>query len=224
MVKTLAINFGNIAVTILAISFILYVVKFRKLPKEIKIIGLFLSLNLLTEILSRSLSGIGENNLYLLHIYTLFEFLVWSLFYKYLFNKKEKNHNYYWPSVFLIAVLLILNSMFLEPISGFNSNAKTLVQLILIGYAVIYFFNSFGKTDFSTKENQSILLINFAIILYYSGSLFIFMFAKLLETNDVSPLSFDGFWLFNALLNAIFQLLILVSIWKVAFSKTKSLS
>jgi hypothetical protein len=224
MVRTIAISFANTAVTILVISLILYLLKFRKLPIEIKVMGLFLTLNLLTEVISKSLFELGVNNLYLLHIYTFFEFLTWSLFYKYLLNSKSKIKNYYWPFVCFIAVLIILNSIFLEPVTGYNSNSKTLVQIIIIGYAIYYFFSNFGITDFSIPENQSVLWINFATMLYYSGSLFIVIFMKMLISNDSDTTSYNGFWLFNALLNVIFQLLILVSIWKVAFSKTRSLS
>lgn len=224
MIGKVAISLGNIAVAILTISLLLYLIKFRKLPIEIKVLGYFLVLNLLTEIISKTLFSAGTNNLYLLHIYTFFEFLAWSLFYRYLFKGNENIRKYHWPFVLIVAVLIVLNSIFLEPITGFNSNAKTLVQIIIIGYAIYYFFLNFGITDFSKSENQSLLLINFATILYYSGSLFIVMFMKMLISNESSTTSYNGFWLFNALLNAIFQLLILISIWKVAFSKTRFLS
>ncbi len=224
MIGKVAISLGNIAVAILTISLLLYLIKFRKLPIDIKVLGYFLVLNLLTEIISKTLFSAGTNNLYLLHIYTFFEFLTWSLFYRYLFKGNENIRKYHWPFVLIVAVLIVLNSIFLEPITGFNSNAKTLVQIIIIGYAIYYFFLNFGITDFSKSENQSLLLINFATILYYSGSLFIVMFMKMLISNESSTTSYNGFWLFNALLNAIFQLLILISIWKVAFSKTRFLS
>ena len=224
MIKTLALSLADIALGLLVISFLLCLLRFKRLPVDIRIIGFFLILNLVTEIISRVLFTSGTNNLYLLHIYTLFEFLTWSLFYKYQFTTKEKVQKFYWPFVFIIAVLIILNSIFIEPITGFNSNSKTLVQLIIIGYAIYYFFINFGITDFSTPENQSALWINFATMLYYSGSLFIFMFMKMLVSSDTDTTSINSFWLINVLLNVIFQFLILISIWKVAFSKTKSLS
>lgn len=224
MIRTLAINLGYVAVTTLVLSIVIYLLQFRKIPNGIKLIGFFLGLNLVTEIISKVLFHFRINNLYLLHIYTLFEFLALSLFYRYLFNKKGKMQSSYWPFVLVVSILIILNSIFLEPFTGFNSNAKTLVQIIIIGYAIYYFFINFGITDFSKPENQSELWINFAAMLYYSGSLFIVMFMKMLIENDSDTKAHNGFWLFNALLYVIFQLLILVSIWKVAFSKTKSLS
>ncbi len=224
MIKTLALSFADISFGLLTISTLLFLFRFRKLPIDIKIIGLFLVISLIAEITSRDLAASGTNNLYLLHIYTFFEFLTWSLFYKYQFRTKEKVQKFYWPFIVIIALLIILNSLFLEPITGFNSNTKTLVQIIIIGYAVYYFFINFGVTDFSKTENQSVLWINFASMLYYSGSLFIFMFMKTLYSSDVDAEIIDSFWLINVILSVIFQLLILISIWKVAFSKTKSLS
>ena len=68
MIKTLALSLADIALGLLVISFLLYLLRFRRLPVDIRIIGLFLILNLVTEIISRVLFTSGTNNLYLLHI------------------------------------------------------------------------------------------------------------------------------------------------------------
>lgn len=222
MIKEFAVFGSRIAVACLLISCFFFLIKFRKFPVPIKVLGLFLIINLVVELYANWLSYQQKSNIFLLHVYTLFEFLTWSFFYRFLFQDKKWVQIIFPWFVILGGGLIIANTVFLEPLTGFNSNAKTLVQITLISSAVYYFFNSFGKVDFTKPNPFSIGLINFAVILYYSGSLFIFMFSKMLEDNEVADARQYLFWAINAVLNLIFQILILISLWKVAFRKTKS--
>jgi len=110
-----------------------------------------------------------------------------------------------------------LNSILVQSIFEFNTIAKTIVQIIIISYAVIYFYNLTDDQPLSRTSEKSIRLINSAILIYYSGSLFVFMCSQLSFLNEDVYLLF---WTFNAILNVIFQLLILIGIWKVIFLKT----
>lgn len=155
------------------------------------------------------------NNLYLLHFYTVVEFVLISLFYHQLFQV-----NWFWKKLALwfigfITLLIIANSIFLQPITVFNSNAKTLTQSIFIAYAITFFLQ-----DTHNKENlyfSSLKTINSAILLYYAGSLFIFMFGNVFFQLDEFH---KIFWVANALLYLIFQLLVFTAIWQ--FRQTKS--
>lgn len=224
MIKEIAISISFLSPIILLISVLIYLAKYNRLPSLIKTLGIFLLISIATEIFSKYLSFLKVNNLFLLHIFTLLEFISWSLFYKLLFKEKEEVQKYSWYFIITVSLLIIINTMFIEPYTGFNSNAKSLVQIILISYAIYYFFRSFGVVDFSQPINKAISFINFAVVLYYSGSLFIFMFSRFLMSDNVSNIIQEGFWLLNALLNLVFQILILIAIWKIAFNKKKSLS
>lgn len=159
--------------------------------------------------------GIKVNNLYLLHFYTLVEFLLITLFYHQVFKHIliwEKNIFWF---IGLISLLIIANSTFLQPISVFNTNAKTLTQVIFIGYAVGFFLNA---THHQTESYHNVLkTINSAILLYYTGSLFIFMFSNVLLGLEQRH---NLFWVANAVLYLIFQLLVFTAIWQ--FRQTKS--
>ena len=211
------------AVVCLSTSLGLYAWKYRYLPEPVRRLGWYLGLTLVTELLviwmfARNI----RNNLPALHIYTLLEFVCWSGVYRAFFHDKQQWRRWFWPWVVSISTVLIINSLFFEPLSGFNSHAKALVHAILVGYAVYYFFDAFGKTDFSRPVHLGFSLINFAVILYYSGSLFIFTFSKLLQSQGASTSTQMGFWVLNALLNVVFQVLILISIWKAASRPMKS--
>lgn len=209
------------AIGILVFSIILCLIRFRRIDFLFKILFAFLILNLLTELVADYFWRRKMNNLPLLHLYTLFEFLLISWFYKIVLKEIKWVQKYFWYFVFFVSLLVISNSIFLQPIYGFNSYAKTLVQLIFISYAVTYIYSYSLKLEKTSEETQAIRLINAAVLIYYSSSLFIFLFSNLFLINDIKI--HKGFWVVNAGLNLIFQVLILIAIWKVVFRPTKSI-
>ncbi|MEO1261083.1 MAG: hypothetical protein AAFZ15_19940, partial [Bacteroidota bacterium] len=96
------------------------------------------------------------------------------------------------------------------------------VQLSLIGYSVYFFFYYYGTVDFSKPTYLSFGIINIAILLYNAGSLFIFMFANIMVSANVSEQIQFSLWLINGLLFLIFQVLIFISLWITAFRNRNS--
>ena len=221
-IERLAVLMSDIGTLILVINVLLFIVRYKALATEIKYLGLFLLLCFVIEISSQWLFHLGINNLFLLHIYTLLELLSWSYFYYYLFRKRQTINKWLPYFTLILSMLIILNTIILEPMSGFNSNAKTLVQLTLIAYSVYYFFTAFGNIDLTLPVPRAITFINFSVILYYSGSLFIFMLPKLLTSIGFDHAKINSLWAINALLLLVFHTLISISLWTVAFRKQKS--
>lgn len=222
MITQFAIFASNIGVALLLINVLLFAIRKRKMPLSVQRLGWFLLLCLVTEVAAKSLFYLKINNLFLLHIYTLLEWLAWSYFYYHLFKQHTRIRKLIPYVSLILSVLIVLNSLFLEPLSGFNANAKTMVQCTLIAYAVYYFFTAFGKIDLDKAVPRGLTFINFAAILYYSGSLFIFMVPKFLQSLGIASAQINGLWAVNALLLLVFYSLILISLWTVAFQKTKS--
>jgi hypothetical protein len=153
----------------------------------------------------------GTNNLPLLHLYTLVEFILFALVYREigLFNRWRKG---FFPAFFFgVICLVILNSLFLQEITSYNSYAKTLVQVCLIGFALAYLFEFREKTT----EIAGFSYVNSAVLLYYSASVFVFMFGNILLGNKYN----GTFWLINSILNLVFQILNLIGVWTVSKGK-----
>ncbi len=222
VLNSIYLKSGDLAVVLLSISVLLCLVRFKKLELPFQRLLYFLLLNLIIEILARFFAYYTEiSNLPLLHIYTLGEFVLLSWFYESLLTKPPFFKNNYWPFVVGGALLIILNSLFVQSIFGFNSIAKTFVQVVIISLAILYFYNLTENQSFSPPIRKSLRLINSAIIVYYSGSLFIFMCGQI---SFESLEKYRIFWAFNAVFNLIFQALILWGIWKVVFRKATSSS
>ncbi len=191
---------------------------------EYYLLGIFLVIDLVTEFLASWASKQHINNMPLLHLYTMLEFVAFSLFYRVLFKEVSWLQKYFWHWVIAFTTLLVINSAFIESIYKFNSNAKTIIQIILIAYAVSYFFRAYGKADFSKPLPFALAMVNAGVVLYYSGSLFVFMFSKFLN-DPVRGISLDaqvGFWLLNSLLFFTFQVLILIALCRMIFIRKRS--
>lgn len=223
IVNSIYLNAGHLAVVCLGISVVLCLFNFKRLGIPLQRLCYFLMLNFCVEILARIFvfAFTGINNLPLLHLYTLGEFLLLSWFYKSLLNRPLAFQQHYWKLILGAGICIILNSLFLQSIYEFNTIAKTFVQIVIISYAVLYFYHLSENQLSPPTVAKSLRLVNSAIIVYYSGSLFIFMCSQVSFENLKL---YKFFWLFNAVLNLIFQLLILWGIWKVVSTKIPSSS
>lgn len=210
-------NAGHLAIICLSITVLLCLIHFKQLKEPYRRLCYFLLFNLTIEVLARVFIFSRINNLPLLHIYTLGEFLLLTYFYQSLLLHFSPLQKRFTPWLIFGAVLIVLNSIFINDIFSFNPLAKTFVQLCIMAYAVIYFYTLSDEPGQNPNMSQSLRLINSAILIYYSGSLFIFMCNQLFFENSEL---YKIFWTFNAVLNAAFQLLMLWGIWKVVYKKT----
>lgn len=199
---------------ILLVNVILCWIGGRSFKREFRFLRYYLLWALLIQIAAKVLYLQSMNNLPLLHLYTLLEFILLSLFYADILQLERSGRRSFQYFVLGISFLIILNSIFLQPLTRFNSNVKTLTQILYIGYAVYYFFRvqSNEENGFSPIFN----LFNSGILVYYAASLFIFMFSNVF-------LDLQGrrqfFWVLNSGLYLVFQLLILYGLWKILFQK-----
>ncbi len=205
-------DIGELAKLFLLIN-VLFAFKIYKERNELKWFELSLIWALFIQIIAKTIAHYQGNNLPFLHLYTIFEFTLISLFYKEILFDNIKLGRYFYYFVGVIMLIIIGNSLFFESIYGYNSNAKGLTQIIIISYAVIYFFNRISIDV--VQSNLVLNRINAAVLLYYASSLFIFIFAKfLLENSDIM---FGYFWDFNALMYLTFQVLIFIATWRLVF-------
>jgi hypothetical protein len=118
-----------------------------------------------------------------------------------------------------VTVLVVANTLFLQSIYSFNSYAKTLVQFLVILYSIEFAFTLSERNEVAAKNRQGLGLVNFAILFYYCGSLFIFFFSVIAEKmQEHYQILFD----INVLLIVIFYALILFGLWKAPYKPLKS--
>lgn len=200
---------SNIANAFIALNIVTIATLDKKLKPYIWWFGAFLLVSFIVQIWASYLSLRKMPNLFLVHYYTFFEFIFLSLFYSKLINKYKFVRQYFLTFITIVGLLIILNTIFLQPLTEFSSNARTLAQSIYIIYAIAYFFQEIA-TYKKTVYERMIININSAVLIYYSGSFFIFLFSNI---SNIMVAGYDIFWIINALLYLIFQLLIFLALW-----------
>ncbi|MEZ4950927.1 MAG: hypothetical protein R2879_20470 [Saprospiraceae bacterium] len=219
MLEDLLKYFGIIARVLMILSLLLWAIYSKKWPESFRKLGPVLIINMIIEIASYSLSYFKIPNLFLLHLYTLLEFLAWTYFFDTLFKSNDWWQKWRFPFAAGVSILILLNTIFLESVNIFNSNAKTLSHIILISYCMVFFYQSFGTKDLNDPVQKGTTFLSFGILLYYLGSLFVFMFSNYHTVFWKSPVSQRAFWVINAFLTIIFQLIMLRSLWIVAHQR-----
>ncbi len=212
---------STIPLLCLLFSCILGVRYWRRLPQSLKALMVYLFFSFAIEIGSRLAAVAFHQNLPLLHVYTFGEVLLLSLFYRQILDDSSGFKQYFNWIVGAVLTLVVLNTIFLQGIFEFNSYAKTLAQVLIILYAFDYAFRIPEQEDNDPDLTRVLRQINAAILIYYCGSLFIFMASSFeSEAREV----FRRLWYVNKILLLVFQLIILIALWKVVFKPPKSSS
>jgi hypothetical protein len=186
--------------------------RFRYLRGPLRWVGFYLLLACLGEVASDITAHVLHvPNLYLLHIYTVLEFNLIALFYVVFFG-------HFYPRslmlslMFAFTLLAILNSLFVQPITSFNTYARALESILIIGLTLLCFYKILIELVTKRLDKHPVFWINTGFLLYFAGNLFLFVLSNALLKNPNPALSYLP-WGLHALLMVWMHLLISVGLW-----------
>lgn len=207
------LSLANIGHVLLGINLTIFLIGLKIFKKE-KAYTIFTVYLLITAVISAIMSYLAhyrENNLFLSHYYFISQFVVLSMFYRELLNKRQKR----FTTVLLGTVLIILVALFalekmnyydLEP---FNPIEVFICSFPIIMYAIIHLYNSLNS------HSLNYTFINSAILIYLSVSTLVFILASFFNSglySDLSPLLM--LWKFNRIFFLLFHSLIFIEWYK----------
>ncbi|MEL6944538.1 MAG: hypothetical protein AAFO82_17895 [Bacteroidota bacterium] len=160
------------------------------------------------------------SNLAITHIITLGEFIFLSLYFRAILKEDTFLDKYFRIYLGIVGGLIIANTLFIEKINVFNTNAKILVLFLIIIWIVYFFYDRSKKLMEVDIHEKAIRLINSGLLLYYSGSFFWFLFYKFTINNEV--FYSHKVLIFNAALYLFFTIIVSIAILRVVFHRTKS--
>lgn len=189
---------------------LLFLIKRRSFSSLIRRFGYYIVMVAAFELYSYILVQIGDvtNNLYLVHLFTFLEFILVGWFFEKFFRLFDWNL-FSKSVIFIGALLIILNTLFLESLEGYNSFARSAVHLIFMSCCFIGFY-LFTVRNYNFPDRSAIKLILIALLLKFSGSLFIYLFSKQIARLDIETQK--NIWLINPSLNLISQIIYLVAL------------
>lgn len=149
-------------------------------------------------ILAYCLAINGMANLYLLHFYIIFDFVLLTLIFSSVIGQKLVR-----GLLMVFPFLAIINSVFIEKLEGFNVINRSIAAFLIICYTLGFFTKTLREMKIQRLENTPIFWISIGAIFYYAASFFIFLFS-----TDLLP--YDEMWLTYFGVHAIFTILLYI--------------
>jgi hypothetical protein len=137
-------------------------------------------------------------NLFLLHIYTIFDFILLTLIFKPVLGARLTRF-----LTIAFSLFAATNSIFFEHLRTENVLNRSLSALILMFYALSFFTKTLREMKIQKLENEPLFWISIGVLFYNAGSFFIFLFSHYL-----TPI--QDLWYTYFGIHAIFTILLYV--------------
>ena len=187
--------------------------RLERLTQPLRIFAYFLFSTLVLNYSMSLLAEVRVNNLAMTHLVVLVEFIFLSAFFRQLLPRENWLQQHYRFYLASIGGLVIANTLFVEPINTFNTNAKVLVLFVIIFWSARFFYDRLQQISETNREEKVLRQLVSGILLYYSGSFFVYLFYKFTLNNEV--FYSDKMLIFNAGLYLVFTLIILTALVRV---------
>lgn len=152
---------------------------YKKINKPLKTLLLYLVVSQVINIAGIVLSSYHTNNLPLLHVYTIVELVLLTLYYRHAWDDERVNR---WSMIIMISfpILCVINFTFFQSIYQFNTYTRPLEALIIIVFSSLYlaYQSEIKKPELVTRSGR---IVAGGLLLYFCSSLFQFIFSNVVS-------------------------------------------
>ncbi len=167
---------------------------------------------LLIEIISSFLAYRGINNIFVINLFTFFEFLFIVLFYKRFFDAFKKTY-FHFILIALFLCLVIFTTFLANNIKLIDNLSVSIEAIILIVYALLAFFIIMKKMVYEDILSTPFFWINSSVLIYFSGNIFLFIFSSYLQNHNESS-QYLKLYIIHSVLNILYYLILSIAFWK----------
>lgn len=186
------------------ITFLVALLRWRLFSGTQRNIAFVVGLTLLNHSLTWFLMSIKESNLWVYHLFVPSLFILMTRIYSQ--ELREMFSRRVFDTITLVFVLLaIVNALFFQGVSVLNPNIIRLMDLVFVGYGVLYFYSMINSIEGPSQARSSMIWFNSGVITYYSGTLILFLLVDTILIDE------EGVLIASWVLNAIFNLFLLTS-------------
>lgn len=156
------------------------IIRHRHLNTKCWYIFLYLCITTASNIASRILAANHTTNMPLLHVYTLVEMFLFSIFFIHAFPSRQIKF-FIRILVALFSLFCIINFTFIQSIYQFNTYPRPIGAIIIIILSMLYWWKT-GKSDDDERKWIDITenWIISGILIYFSSTLLLFIFSNYL--------------------------------------------
>jgi hypothetical protein len=218
--KATHIYLGIIIPLSIVIPIVPALLQYKRLPGQLKVIVWYLFLSAISNAVTRILAYNYINNMPVMHVYTLLEFVLLALFYREVLAK-GKTGILIPLMVSLFTLLCIGNVLFLQNMHTYNTYTKSIEALLIIVLGVFYFKQNLDSIVSGKDRNTSLMYINSGLLIYFSGSFIWFVVYNMTVMNERMGMVM---WSIHATLLLLLYVLIAIALWKYKKSEILTLN
>ncbi|HAA12669.1 MAG TPA: hypothetical protein DCE41_13635 [Cytophagales bacterium] len=135
----------------------------------------------------------------------------WASIYRLWFAPKISPRLILGVGVLFLPYAVINGILWQSPLdSAFNSNVTVALAAMMVFFGVLYFYLQFNEPHASPLKGNFRFWINGGNLLYYSGSLFLFVIVQYLDNNSRFT---SQVFILNAGFNITYMILLAVALW-----------
>jgi hypothetical protein len=206
MKLSIAILLINIATFIGLIPSLLAFFKVKNSTRAYLILAVLVWLGTIISLLARFIGGVlHQPNLYLLHFYTIADFILLSLIFKPVLPGYLSRFLLYGFPVFAA-----INSIFFEQLKTENVLNRSISALILMFYALSFFTKTLREMKILKLEQEPLFWISIGVLFYNAASFFIFLFSHYIT---VIPNLWYTYFGIHAIFSIILYIFYTIALW-----------
>ncbi len=160
-----------------------------------------------------------KNNMYLKHVLAHFEIIIFSIYYYFLFEKLFFKRLVLGLFIGYV-IFTIYDTIFFEQFTVYPANIGFVYSLMVILYSLLFFFEIYEKGEVLYIERHPHFWINSALLIYYSGTLFLGLFVNYLMYKIPREKFFDFDKFFSAM-TIVFNVLVCIGLCIEAYQHRK---
>lgn len=194
---------------IFAISFSIFVALFSgiyaytKLSTSFKILFYYTVFATLSNAVTSIMSMKGINNIFLINISSLIEYMMLSLFFLLSVKTRKKLIYLYLFSVLIVSLVFIIGVF--RDYKAFNNELKVLVSTIMVLMSTTFLISQFRKADLKINS-KPIITVTIGTFTYYASSFLILLLGS--DNNYISET--EMLWIY--FIHSIFYLIFVISL------------
>ncbi len=156
---------------------------YKRLNRSLKILFWFILVSIVWDAMSYYCYLRQLSNMALLNLYPLVQFGFIALIYFFISEKK------YWKiSILIMSLILYLFSVYtiviMDDIMIFNSLQRYVEGIIVITICIGYYVQILRQAEYMYLEKTPFFWLTSGYLVYFSGTLLLFLFARLIFEND----------------------------------------
>lgn len=171
---------------------------------------------LITTLVVESISNVlwyqKINNLPVYHFYSIVECILMVHIYKDEL-KKLFPKRFFYTIIAAFTIFSIVNMMYFQNLQTFNSNATTVLGILVIFLALSYFYALLKEVKYSSLETNPMFWLNAGFLIYFSSNLILFFVNNsLFQGSKATKVSYL-LWGLHAVVNIILIIFYTISVW-----------